>query len=155
MGLAHYYQIEYYNVHLNTTFILTSICPDEGIGKKRSCVPPSGGEEVLAGDTMSKYFCKEFKGYQTIHDQKPHDDWVCYLPVHHHGDDYIQFNEQKRNLGKTGAQGQVFQDQRESERVCEGLCRENMDAGIFKDDLYMQSHVVEWNHLDDMCGHCR
>ena len=40
-GLAHYYQIEYYNFHLNVTFILTSTCPKEDFGV--DCVPSKGG----------------------------------------------------------------------------------------------------------------
>lgn len=152
--LGHYYQFEYYNVHLNSTFILTSSCPDPEFGYEIDCVPPSGGEHLLAGYTMDEN-CRAWKGYQTVHDQKKKDDdQFCYKPHHHDGNDYMSFNGQKRNLGWTGGQGPVLLNTVESEKVCEGLCRENLEIPVLTDPSYPRSHQVVWTNVADMCEHC-
>ncbi|KAL9131258.1 MAG: hypothetical protein Q9175_006809, partial [Cornicularia normoerica] len=145
-GLAHYYQIEYYNFHLNTTFILTSNCPQDNIVNGINCVP-SGKNHVLAGDTMEYKTCRTWPGYLAVQDfRREHDDRLCYKPRRHHGDDFIYFNKQKRNLGQDGGQGPVWQDKMESEKVCEGMCR-NMDAVLLKDENYTPSHQVMWTEM--------
>lgn len=150
MGLAHYYQFEYYNIHLNATFILTSSCPKDEIGLAGAvdCVPPAGGLHVLTGDTMFEE-CRKWEGSQLFYDKaKLHDDEFCYKPHLHHGDDYIKFNKQKRNLGQHGSQGPVWKHKMETEKVCEGLCRVHLDADLLRDDVnYFPSHQVIWNDL--------
>lgn len=146
IGLTHYYQFEYYNTHLDTTFILNSTCPQDYVGYDFGCVPPARGQHVLAGYTMDEK-CRTWHG--------EHDDKFCYQAWSSQGDDYIYFNDQKRGLGQMGSQGPVWKHKMEAEKVCEGMCRESMDAELFRDDDYLPSHQVVWTDLDDMCDHCR
>ena len=154
MGPAHFYQFEYYNKHHDTTFIVTSACPDGDIGFDITCVPPNGGKYVLAGNTMD-LDCKAWAGYETVDEQKvKREDEFCYMPHYKHGVDYISFNGQKRNLDPRGHQGARFERSLEPE-ICESLCQENMDMAMLKDDSFPPSHQVEWTKLDDMCDDCK
>lgn len=151
---AHYYQFEYYNVHLNTTFILTSKCPDIGTGSDTNCVPTSAGEDLLAGDTIEE-ICKSWEGYGTTHHRWGKlTDKFCYKPHPKDGDDYMSFNGQERDLSRWGSQGPRFQSEEKSEEVCEDLCRTTMDAGLLRDDTLPPSHQVVWVNIDDMCEGC-
>lgn len=155
MGLAHYYQIEYYNSHLNTTFILADSCPRDEMDYDISCVPDHGGDKVLAGETIYwEGICKTWKGIRDVSDkEKVHDEKLCYRAERHHGHDYIYFNKQKRDLSKAGNQVPVWQKQTESDATCEVMCRENLDAALLTDS-HPPSHQVTWNDIDDMCDHC-
>ena len=150
MGLGHYYQFDYYNIHLNTTFILTESCPKDNVGKNwaRGCVPTAGGLHVLSGHTMFDE-CRTWEGSEFFYQKgKPHDDKFCYKSQNHHGDDYIKFNKQKRRLGEYGGQNPVWKDKMEAEKVCEDLCRVNLNADLFKDDVnYVPNHQVIWEDL--------
>lgn len=154
MGPAHYYQFEYYNKHHNTTFILTSLCPDGDIDYDITCVPPYSGEYVFAGSTMDEN-CKLWRGYEAVGEEHiPRYDEFCYLPEYKHGMDYMTFNSQKRNLGPSGKQG-VKVGFLES-GTCEHMCQENMGMAILKDNRkYPPSHQIEWTSIDDMCDTCR
>ena len=154
MGPAHFYQFEYYNYRHDTTFILTSACPDGDIGFDRVCVPPSGGVKVLAGKTMD-WNCKEWDGYEDMGDdgKAKRKDRLCYIPRFKHNVDYIRFNGQWRNLGAKGRQGPALRDM--APGTCENLCQENMGMPELQDDNYPPSHQIEWTNLDDMCHDCK
>ena len=153
MGPAHFYQFEYYNKHHDTTFILTSACPDGDIGFDMFCVPPGGGTKVLTGGTMTEN-CKLWDGYESIGDRRiPRTDLLCYMPQYHHHMDYLAFNHQKRNLGSRGKQ--CAANGHLEPGTCENLCQENMDMPVLRDDKFPPSHQVEWTCLDDMCDHCK
>ena len=147
LGLGHYYQIEYYNVVLNKTFILTSICPTDYKDKDVACVP--GGKavekEVLAGDTTHGKFCREFRGKETFaDDHKHHANKFCYKPLEENGDDFIEFNDQERNISPRGGQSPEWQKQKVSDKACERLCHENLDAKLLRNPHKTPSHQVRW-----------
>lgn len=155
MGPAHLYQFEYYNRHHDTTFVLISSCPDGDIGFDKTCVPgnPPDEHHLLSGNTMDMT-CKQWEGYEDYKDLwYEREDELCYMPHHKHGDDYISFNGQLRNLGSNGGQGAVFNRKWEPE-ICEGLCQEYLDMTMLKDKKYPPSRQVEWTRLDDMCEGC-
>ena len=153
MGPAHFYQFEYYNKHHDTTFILTSACPDGDTGFDQFCVPPDSGKQVLTGGTMAQS-CKLWEGYESVGDQRiPRTDMLCYIPRHKHGMDYISFNDQERNLGSSGNQWPVMAYLEPG--TCETLCQENMGMQVLQDDKFPPSHQVEWTQVDDMCDHCK
>ena len=152
MGPAHFYQFEYYNVHHDTTFILTSACPDGDIGFDKFCVPSKGGKNLLTGGTMGNN-CKTWDGYEAVgKGMIKRSDEFCYLP-HKHDNDYITFNFQKRNLTPGGNQEPVVANLEPG--TCESLCRENMDMDILQGDAFPPSHQVEWTKIDDMCWDCK
>ena len=152
MGPAHFYQFEYYNIHHDTTFILTSACPDGDVGFDQFCVPPSGGEKVLTGDTMGRN-CKSWDGYETVGDKRiMRIDKLCYTPRYKHDMDYLAFNHQERNLFWRGNQCPVIAYLEPG--TCEKLCRENMDMAVLQDDKFPPSHQIEWTKIDDMCENC-
>ena len=152
MGPAHFYQFEYYNIHHDTTFILTSACPDGDIGFDRICVPQNGGEHVLTGGTMER-ICKRWDGYETVGDDRiPREDTLCYMPAHKHGMDYLAFNHQERNLALEGKQNPTSAYLQPG--TCEKLCQDNMGMPILDDKDFPPSHQVEWTKVDDMCTHC-
>lgn len=152
MGPAHYYQFEYYNTHHNTTFVLTSACPDGDIGYDITCVPSYGGDDVLAGGTMDVN-CKLWSGYEAVGDERvPRYDEFCYLPNHKHGVDYITFNTQTRNLGPKGRQKPKVGYLESG--TCETMCDENLGLKVLQDKKFPPSHQVEWTSLDDMCDLC-
>lgn len=157
MGPAHFYQFEYYNKHHDTTFVVTSACPDGDVNFDITCVPGGDDPHALAGDTM-RQTCKLWRGWETLHatnDRVEREDELCYLPNYKHGNDYIFFNRQMRNLGKDGGQHAVFKWDRETDELCDGMCREYLDMGILQDSQFIPSHQVTWTDLDDMCPHCR
>ena len=152
MGPAHFYQFEYYNSHHDTTFILTSACPDGDIGYDTTCVPRSFNEGVLTDSTMHDV-CKLWEGYETIGDERiRRTDMLCYYPNYKHGVDYIAFNDQKRNLDRDG--GQKPRMRPLAPGTCETLCQDNMGMPVLQDDQFPPSHQVEWTDLDDMCDGC-
>ena len=153
MGPAHFYQFEYYNKHHDTTFILTSACPDGDIGFDQICVPPSGGKRVLTDGTMERN-CKLWDGYETVGDERiVRTDMLCYLPRWKHGMDYLHFNGQLRNLGSMGKQCPTIAYLEPG--TCEKLCQENMDMPVLTDDRFPPSHQIEWTRIDDMCENCK
>lgn len=157
MGPAHYYQFDYYNRHHDTTFVLTSTCPDGDIDFDIACAP-ADHKHVLVGDTMKKK-CKLWRGWES---SPKHPDWnpaprkdeLCYLPQKKKDEDFISFNGQHRSLGKRGGQGLVLQTEKEA-GVCESLCQENLGMPMLKDHKFMSSHQVVWNDMDDMCDTCK
>ena len=155
MGLSHYYQFEYYNVHHNTTFILTSACPEDELGVKRECVPEKDAWYGLAGATMAKK-CRSWNRYQNVHDRtKEEQDTLCYVPDSHHRDDQILFNGQRRNLGENGGQGMMVRYEMEPKNACEDLCRDVLEASELQEHfVHPPSHQVVWTDVDDMCDHC-
>lgn len=156
MGLGHYYQFEYFNYHLNTTFILTDNCPLNEMGYDISCVPEEYGEILLAGKTvLSEGLCKRWKGIRSIYDlEAVHDEKLCYKPNRHKGHDFLKFNKQKRDLSEKGGQDpQVSKDQKEVEATCEVMCMENLNAALLTNSE-PPSHQVSWIGLDDMCPDC-
>ena len=153
MGPAHFYQFEYYNIHHNTTFILTSACPDGDTGFDQFCVPPQQDGIVLTDGTM-KDNCKLWEGWETVGDDiVPRWDGLCYMPRHKHHVDYIFYNGQERNLGPRGRQSPRSADLEPG--TCEKLCGENMDMPVLQDSRFPPSHQVEWSHVDDMCEYCK
>ena len=154
-GPAHWYQFEYYNKHHNTTFVLTSACPDGDIGFDKTCVPSNPAKvrstELIAGYTMAKT-CKLWKGYEeTIDDHFEGTQYeLCYMPNHKHSDDYIQFNKQKRNLGPSGGQSRFYL---EANETCRHMCKEFLDLPLLDIHYYPPSHQIVWD-LDDMCEDC-
>lgn len=153
MGPAHYYQFEYYNTHHNTTFILTSSCPDGDIGFDITCVPNySSGLNVLAGPTMDVN-CKLWSGYEALGNERvPRYDEFCYLPNHRHHEDFMTFNKQARNLGPKGKQGPKAGWLESG--TCEYMCDEHLGLSVLLDKKFPPSHQVEWAHIDDMCDEC-
>ena len=157
MGPTHFYQFEYFNKHHATTFVLTSACPDGDIGYGRRCAPAGDDAHALAGDTMDTT-CKLWEGWETVAASEPRrkrNDEVCYIPNYHHGEDFLFYNGQRRNLGKHGGQGPEFRQDEGTEEICENMCRTNLDMGINKDTAFAPSHQVTWADLDDMCAKCR
>ena len=150
---AHYFQIEYYNFHLDTTFILTHTCPKDNMGLVSSrCVPAkSEGYNLLAGTyrTMWEELCRHWEGETTVGDEKRvHDNKLCYKPYRHDGADFIYFNKQKRSLGQDGGQGPVWQDQLKADDACGPLCRTHVDGHLLKNERYPQSHQVTWTDME-------
>ena len=155
MGPAHWYQFEYYNIHHNITYILTSSCPDGDMNFDRYCVPSSKDKveamEIIAGYTMDKT-CKLWKGYEDVGDHHfmATKAEFCYRPDQKHGDDHISFNNQKRNLGLKGRQEKFYID---GEGPCEQMCRDQLEMPVLTNPLYPKSHQILWR-LDDMCEDC-
>ena len=151
---AHYFQIEYYNFHLNTTFILTHACPKDNIDRffTYRCVPEkSEGDNLLAGayHTMGDGLCRDWEGETIVGDRKRvHGNKLCYKPYRHHGADFIYFNKQKRSLGQDGGQGPIWQDQLHADDACGPLCRTHMDGHLLKKEKYPQSHQVTWTSME-------
>ena len=150
---AHYFQIEYYNFYLNTTFIITHTCPKDNIGLlSTSCVPEkSEGDHLLAGakNTMRDKLCRHWEGEASAGERKRgHDNKLCYMRYRHHGADFIYFNKQKRSLGQDGGQGPVWQDQLKADDACGPLCRTHLDGHLLKNKRYPQSHQVTWTAME-------
>ena len=151
---AHYFQIEYYNFHLNRTFILSHTCPKDNIGLVNSrCVPDkSEGDNLLAGarHTMRyEQLCRKWEGEKTVIDRiKVHGNKLCYRPYRHHGADYIYLNKQGRSLGQDGGQGPVWQDQLKADDACGPLCRTHVDENLLKNDRHPPSHQVTWTDME-------
>ena len=115
---------------------------------KRDILTLKSFRYVLAGDTLQHKWCRTWPGWETVQDDRKEDeDRLCYKPRRHHGTDYIFFNHLKRDLGEDGGQGPLWTNQTESEKACEGLCR-NMDAVILKDETHIPSHQVMWFALE-------
>lgn len=153
MGPAHFYQFEYYNIHHNITFVLTSACPDGDTGFDRICVPPGDDKLVLTGGTMDEN-CRLWEGYEKVdHYMVLQAHKLCYKPRHKHNSDYILFDHQERNLGHDGGQGP--RETSLEPGTCEKLCHENMDMQVLQDKNFPPSHQVEWTEVDDMCEMCK
>ena len=150
---AHYFQIEYYNFHLNTTFILTHTCPKDNMGFESSrCVPEkSEGDNLLAGTyrTMQGELCRYWEGETIVGvPKRVHNNKFCYMPYRHHGADFISFNKQKRSLGQDGGQGPVWLDQLKVDDACGPLCRTHVDGHLLKNERYPQSHQVTFTSME-------
>lgn len=148
-GMAHYYQIEYYNFELNDTFILTSSCPNDYKEDDVNCVPRKGDEYELASPTIDHDICHTFPGRE-IHtdDERHHSNELCYKRQHKHHADYLEFDHDLRNIGHDGSQGPEWEDQKDADKVCKDLCMQKHHAALFKSKAYTPSHQVRWSEIE-------
>ena len=156
---AHYFQFEYYNVHKNNTYLLEHLCLASSDDKFTCLLPRSVGDQNSTHEDWSEHHNKVCR----IWPGPPDDNWIngdrfCYLPHENQYsavDDYILFDEQKRNLGLEGGQGPTFQPQELVDDVCTEFC--DMHAGLpyLKDSKLAPNRIVIYEDMDDMCDHCK
>jgi len=151
---AHYFQFEYYNLHLDTTFILEQLC-EASADDKFTCLSPrsvSEGEE-----DRSEWQDKVCRSWQRDINIDKHDK-SCYVPhesKYSTTDDFIFFNRQTRNLGPAGRQGPAYQPQEMVDEVCTGLCHVHTGMPYLNDSKLAHSRIIIYEDMDDMCHHCK
>lgn len=137
LGLTHYYQFEYYNVHFNNTYIVTDVCPSKELDYEGICVPKFAGlgEASLSGvDILSDHTMEtQCRNWREDEGKLKIDHRFCYEPHFHHDTDYVWFNGQKRNLGRDGHQGPIAQD---AEDVCEDMCQVYLGTGTLREYVF-------------------
>ena len=159
---AYYIQIEYYNFHTNTTYILSHLClafRDSGL----TCLAPRVGTGISYHNSIDLgRFCRTWYYNLELAGMDAHDE-LCYearsgadlwrqyrLPAR----DEITFNGQKRRLDTLGRQGPLLWGQQFAEDRCEVMCKEHADMPVVKGDEKAVSHMISWEDLDDMCLEC-
>ncbi len=151
---AHYFQFEYYSVHLNTTFILEQLC-EASADDKFTCLSPrsvSEGEEDRS--EWSHKVCRSWERDGHV----SHQDHFCYLPHQNQysdTDDFVVFNKQKRNLGPGGRQGPAFEPQDMVDDVCTGFCDVHTGMPYLNDSKLAHNRIIIYEDMDDMCDDCR
>ena len=157
---AHYFQFEYYNKHLNTTFIDQHHC-FKTVDDKHTCYAPRSEDGSL--DLGWKFdwsggVCKSWPRYH-YDDRNRFVDEFCYVPHYgtgkHQGDDYITYNKQKRDVGRHGGQGYQQLDDEAANSKCERLCYDQTDMPLMEGNELAKSRIIVNDHIDDMCDHCK
>ena len=160
---ANYVQIEYYNYHQNTTFLLSHLClafRDSEI----TCLAPRVGTGLSYHNGVDLgRFCRSW--YNTLKTAGLHShDKLCYevsskddywrqyrLP----GRDTITFNGQKRRLDTLGRQGPLLWGKQAAEDRCQSMCDEHAGMPVVKGNEMAVSHILSWEDMDDMCHGCK
>lgn len=168
---ANYLEFDYYNKHRNMTFVLDHLC----LGNEDSdvtCLNPRLGDGIAQhkedGVDWQGPTCR--KWYRDTGDKPEKTDGVydelCYhqnkdrasrwrenrIPQ---GPDTLIFNGEKRHLDKKGQQGPILWRLEEAETHCQVMCQEHAGMDVLTGHELAQSHVVEYEDLDDMCGKCK
>lgn len=162
---ANYLQFEYYNSHLNTTYILNHLCLADQ-DSDTTCLAPRTGDGVAVKVSVDWQtpLCRSWRqqldsgipyrngpGEKLCYEPHADLDWRLWqLP----GPDVLKWNGQKRRLDPRGGQGPVLRGLEESEGRCEGLCDEHAGMPALRGNGRAQCHVVVYEDLDDMCEKC-
>ena len=162
MGPSHWYQYEYYNKHINMTYILTSACLDRDksldvsfpVSDSQNDVPctPASMDTVAIEATMQKG-CRTSRRFENVKQEVQKWGTFCH-ETHREGQSlkyHIYFNGQQRNL--IGGRQKVLTRQ-QVDQTCDYMCRENMNMTVVKDERFPSSFQAVWE-LDDMCDECR
>ena len=159
---AHYIQMEYYNWHQNTTYILSHLCLAFR-DSEMSCLAPRAGLGLSFHNGVDHgRFCRSW--YNTIVEAGYYKrEELCYtfsekgnywrqyrLPDH----DSLTFNGQRRRLDTLGRQGPFLWSRKLAEDRCEIMCKEHADMPMVKGDEMAASHMITWEDMDDMCPEC-
>ena len=153
---GHYYQFEYYNKHLNATYILEHVCMtnhDSSINCFQ--IEANAFTTEWPMGMWNKKFCREWQKNDSLMMGKK--DKLCYTPHCdvNHGPDVIKWNKQKRKLDQAGGQGRADQNQAKTNAECEAMCLDHTGMPIAEYERLGQSHTYLYEDLDDMCNQCQ
>jgi hypothetical protein len=151
---AHYFQFEYYNLHLNTTFILNHLCEASADDKFTCLSPRTVAEGESDNPDWADKVCRSWErdGHVSHHDK------FCYIPyksAYSDTEDWMTFNKQERALGPGSGQGPAFEPQEMVDDVCTGLCEVFTGMPYLNNSKLAHNRIIIYEDMDDMCDRCR
>ncbi|MCJ1271796.1 hypothetical protein MMC22_011701 [Lobaria immixta] len=142
-----WYSFEYYNVHLNHTFVMEETCASNFDRTRHA-----HGSDCWDYLGSHHKYCKHFR-------LRPHDRSAGHGRTRHHfcyhfhrnwRQDSYSFDGQTRHVSEFP----LFQLGYEVREICEPLCREKFDKPLMKGNWYWRSSVSTVFDEADMCDGC-
>ena len=159
---ANYIQVEYYNFHQNTTYILSHLCLAYRDSELTCLMPRVGTGISFHNGVDSGRFCRSWYNHLDLPGLKAHDE-LCYELSSHDdfwrqyrlpGPDTLTFNGQKRRLDTLGRQGPLLWGRKIAEDRCEVMCKEHAGMPLVRGDGMAVPKIISWEDIDDMCVGC-
>lgn len=157
-----YFQYDYYNYHMNTTFVIQRACGPASDVWWELCANPYRDMCIpqIDWDCQDNLICAIFEREE----EKIGKDELCFALDDHHSflvpKDMIWFNGQKRSLRPKGSQGRHEQADADVQVLCEDLCERKAGMQVEKERRkpgkeWARSHQEVFGDLDDMCWGCK
>ena len=155
---AHFFQFEYYNFHLRTTYIVYDLClasKDDTSNCLQSLYV--GDHDLIAVHQSSQWQGTACRTWRRESDMFT-EDTVCYRShayTYYDAGAFLLYNRQKRDVGgPTGDQGFKEVPSFMANQKCTAYCEDHAGMHVLNDTT-TPNRIIFYDDVDDMCDTCR